>query len=118
MDIFDQISDFLSSDYFRWIIYGILIYLGVLWFALVAWVARDIVGRSRSLFFQTMMILLNMGLPVFGLFVYLLLRPPKTLLEKYYDEVEYRMLQETAELHDYDDDESNEMLLKKKHKKK
>ena len=87
----------MSSEYFKWVVYGILTYLGILWLALIAWVARDVIGRSRSLFFQTVMILLNMVLPVFGLFVYLLLRPPKTLMERYYDEVEMRLLKEATE---------------------
>ena len=69
------------------------------------------IGRSRSLLFQTLMILMNMTLPVFGLFVYLLLRPPKTLMEKYYDEVEMRLLREAAE------DEEHEEKPKKKKKK-
>lgn len=97
MEIFEQMNSFVSSEYFKWFVYGILIYLGILWLALIAWVARDVIGRSRSLFFQTLMILLNMILPIFGLFVYLLLRPPKTLVEKYYDEVEMRLLKEAAE---------------------
>jgi hypothetical protein len=96
MDLFEQINGFVSSGYFMWIVYGVLIYLGVLWFALVAWVARDVVSRSRSLLFQTLMILMNMALPIFGLFVYLLLRPSKTLMAKYYDEVEMRLLKEAA----------------------
>jgi hypothetical protein len=111
MDIFEQINSFVSSAYFKWILYGVLIYLGVLWLALIAWVARDVIGRSRSLLFQTLMILLNMGLPVFGLFVYLLLRPPKTLMERYYDEVEIRLLKDASE------DEEHEEKPKKKKKK-
>lgn len=99
MDLFEQVSDFISSEYFRWIVYGVIVYLGILWLALVAWVARDVVQRSRSLFFQTLMILLNMVLPVFALFVYLLLRPPKTLMERYYDEVELRLLQDASHEH-------------------
>lgn len=87
---------FFSSEAFQWVIFGVSIYLGVLWLSLVAWVARDIVSRSRSLLFQTLMILVNMALPVFGLFVYLLLRPPKTLMEKYYDELEYNILKEAT----------------------
>jgi hypothetical protein len=94
MDTFDQVIQFFQSEVFQWVVYGVLIYLGILWLALVAWVARDVVSRSRSLIFQTLMILLNMLLPIFGLFVYLLLRSPKTLTEKYYDELEHHLLLE------------------------
>ena len=114
MEIFEQINSFMSSDYFKWVVYGVLIYLGILWLALIAWVARDVIGRSRSLLFQTLMILINMTLPVFGLFVYLLLRPPKTLVEKYYDEVEMRLLKEAVEEDEEEEEGSTGSLSSEK----
>lgn len=72
----------------------IFIYLFILWVAIVIWVARDIVSRSRNLFFQVFVILLVIGLNIFGLFIYLIIRPPQTLLEGYQVDLEQKALTE------------------------
>lgn len=94
MEFIDQASAFLSSSLFGYILKGALIYLGVLWFSMVIWVTRDIINRTNSVLFQTMVILMNIALPVFGLVLYLIIRPTKTLTEKYYEELEYNFLNE------------------------
>jgi len=91
-DSLESITQFFSSPVFEWLVKGALLYLGVLWFAVVIWVARDIINRTNSLLFQSAVILLNIVLPVFGLLLYLIVRPTKTLVEKYYDELEYHFL--------------------------
>jgi len=92
-----QLEDFFSSEAFGWIAGGILVYLAIFWIALIIWVARDIINRTNNLFFQIMVIALNIILPIFGLVVYLIIRPNKTLVEKYYEEIEYRALAEGAQ---------------------
>lgn len=92
-----QLEGILSSPIFDWAIKGILIYTAIFWIALVVWVTRDVINRTNNLFFQIMMIALNIILPIFGLVVYLVIRPNKTLVEKYYEEIEYRALAEGAE---------------------
>lgn len=116
MNILENLPEFFSSDIMRWIVYGVMIYIGILWIALVAWVARDSVSRSRSLLFQTFMILFNMLLPVFGLLVYLLLRPPQTLMERYYDEVEHALLVDAMEKAQEEEQEKKIHAEKKHHK--
>ncbi|MGE3278738.1 MAG: zinc ribbon domain-containing protein [Candidatus Altimarinota bacterium] len=96
MDTLDQIITLYESPIFAWILKGALIYLGVLWFAIVIWVGRDIINRTNNILFQVLVILLNIALPVFGLILYLIIRPSKTLLEKYYEELEYNFLSEQA----------------------
>ena len=96
MESFDRIIALYESPLFEWIIKGILIYLGILWFAIIIWVGRDIINRTNNILFQVVVILLNIALPVFGLILYLIIRPSKTLLEKYYDELEYNFLSEQA----------------------
>ena len=71
---------------------GVILYLGLFWLALIIWVTKDVINRSNNIVFQTMAILLNTFLPLFGLVLYLLIRPSKTLLEKYYEELELRAL--------------------------
>lgn len=63
-------------------------YFIVLWIALVIWVARDIANRTNSIIFQVFAILLVLFLTPFGIFVYFLVRPSKTLADRYYQEIE------------------------------
>ncbi len=67
------------------VLYGALvaavIYLVVLWIALVFYVWRDARRRSTSLFFVAFATLLSL-LPFLGPLVYLVLRPPRTLEEE------------------------------------
>ena len=75
--------------------FGILIvgYIALLWLALIIWVTRDIMHRTSNAVFQLGAILLNIFLPVLGLVIYLILRPQRTLLEKYHEDLEYRLLE-------------------------
>jgi hypothetical protein len=50
-------------------------------FSLVVWTARDISARSRDPFVRIAAILFVMVLNLFGLVIYLLLRPQETLAE-------------------------------------
>ena len=97
MEKLETLMGIMSSPLFDYLIKGFLIYLALLWLALVIWVARDIVNRSNSIVLQVVFILLNLILPVFGLILYLVLRPQRTLLEKYYDEVEHEFFEEFHE---------------------
>ncbi|MBT4937195.1 hypothetical protein HON22_04735 [Candidatus Peregrinibacteria bacterium] len=74
------------------VIKGVLIYVAFFWIALIIWVTRDVINRSNNIVFQVAIILLNTFLPIFGLVIYLLIRPTKTLLDKYYDELEIKAL--------------------------
>jgi len=93
---FDSVLTFLNSDNFTFIVQALLLYLGVLWIAVIVWVARDSINRSNSLFFQIISICLSIFLPVFGLILYLIARPSKSLTEKYYEELEHKMMEEVG----------------------
>ena len=73
---------------FKWLVW----YWAFFWFALVIWVARDAINRSNSIIFHIFSIILNIFLPIFGLMIYLLVRPPRTLLDKYYEDLEFQAL--------------------------
>ena len=77
----------------------VLVYIAFFWIALIVWVTRDVINRSNNILFQVFIILLNTLLPVFGLVIYLLIRPTKTLLDKYYDELEIKALMENDVCH-------------------
>ena len=74
--------------FFKWFIW----YLVFFWVALVIWVARDAINRSNSLIFHVFSILLNVIVPVFWLIIYMLIRPTRTLLDKYYEDLEFQAL--------------------------
>ena len=65
-----------------------LIYFFVIWIALLVWVVKDISIRTDSIFFQVISVFIILFLTPFWVFIYLIIRPRKTLYEKYYDEIE------------------------------
>ncbi len=65
-----------------------VIYFFVIWVALILWVARDISYRTNSMFLQALCVLVIIFLSPLGIFLYLLIRPGKTIFEQYYEEVE------------------------------
>jgi hypothetical protein len=56
--------------------------LALLIFSLVVWTARDIAARSRDTLIRLTAVALVLILNVFGLVIYLLLRPVETLAER------------------------------------
>ncbi len=69
-----------------------------LWLSLVIWTFRDMRRRTRDAFAQILAALVVAALPVFGLVIYLILRPPETLAEAYERALEEEaLLQEIEE---------------------
>ncbi len=88
-DLLDIAQKILSSDVFNFLLIGGLAYIALLWIAIILWVTKDITNRSDSIFFQIICISLVIFLtPIFGLIIYLILRPSKTLTEQYYEEMQ------------------------------
>ena len=92
---FNKMIEFLSSPSFKTLELGVVIYLGVLWLSIIIWVTRDAINRSSSLLFQVMAILLNIIFPVLGILLYLIIRPGKTIQERYYEELEHQLILES-----------------------
>lgn len=65
-----------------------VLYMFVIWIALVVWVIKDVTNRTSNIFLQIICILLVVLLPFMWIFLYLLVRPGNTLLEKHYSEIE------------------------------
>lgn len=74
-----------------------LAYIGLLWISIIVWVTRDSIDRSDSLIFQVFAIVLNIVIPILGVLLYLIVRPAKTSMERYYEEIEQRILTETSD---------------------
>ena len=72
--------------------------LAALWLSLVIWAFRDMRARSRDPFAQILAALLVAALPIVGIVIYLILRPPETLAEAYERALEEEaLLQEIEE---------------------
>jgi hypothetical protein len=91
----NAILDFLSAPSFQAIQIAIIIYVGLLWLAVIIWVTRDAIYRSDSLIFQVIAILLNIVFPILGILIYLIIRPGKTTTERYYEDLEHRLILES-----------------------
>lgn len=125
--LFEQIQKILSSNIFTLALQGLIVYLAILWIAIIIWVTKDANNRSNSLLFQVFAILVVIFLtPLFGLLIYLILRPSKTLTERYIEEMQMQLLAEAEEeerkklelLSDADMDEDQVSLTKKEKLKK
>lgn len=66
----------------------IIAYFFIVWIILVIWVMKDISIRTNSLLFQVFCVLTILILTPFWIFIYLLVRPRRTLYDKYYEEIE------------------------------
>ncbi|MDH5596877.1 MAG: zinc ribbon domain-containing protein [Candidatus Peregrinibacteria bacterium] len=94
--ILTDLLDFFSSDTFGLVKMLVLGYFGLLWLAVIVWVTRDALERSSSILFQAFSILLNITIPYLGVLLYLIIRPKRTALDSYYDELERSMLESGA----------------------
>lgn len=93
MDLLSKIDlnlifDFIASPSFQNLQLAAIVYVGLLWLSIIIWVTRDIIHRSESLIFQVFSILINIAFPILGVLIYLIIRPTKTMVEKYYEELE------------------------------
>ncbi len=65
-----------------------VVYFFVIWIAVIVWVIKDISNRTDNLLLQILSILIVVIFTPLGVFLYLLIRPSRTIFEKYYLEVE------------------------------
>ena len=77
--------DFVTFEMF---LKFLLLYFLIVWIAMIAWVLKDITNRTNSIILQIFSVLIIICLTPFGIFIYLLIRPSRTLFEKFYDYIE------------------------------
>lgn len=82
------IENIYSSITFDFFIKLVVVYFFILWIAILLWVIKDITNRTDNVFLQVVSILIILFLTPFWVFIYLLIRPSKTIFEKYYEEIE------------------------------
>lgn len=68
-----------------------VIYFFVVWIWLIIWVARDISFRSNSKIFQILSVLIMILLTPLWVFIYLLIRPRKSIYDKCSAEIEWNL---------------------------
>lgn len=107
---FADLSTFFTNPSVKTAQFVAVIYVAILWLAIIVWVTRDAINRSDSIFFQVIAILLNITFPVLGILLYLIIRPSKTTTERYYEDLEHRLILESIH-------EEKEEKLKAKTKK-
>lgn len=66
----------------------VVIYFFIVWISLIIWVYKDVINRTENIFLQVFSILLVTLFTPFWFFIYLLIRPAKSIFERFYEEVE------------------------------
>lgn len=92
-EVLTDFVEFLGSDAFSTIKLISLAYFSLLWIAIIIWVTRDALARSNSILFQAFAILINIAVPILGVVLYLIIRPGRTRLERYYEDLEAGVLE-------------------------
>jgi len=87
-DVWEYTKVLWENVTFEMFIKFMVVYFFIIWIAILVWVIKDINNRTSSIILQVISILIILVLTPFGVFIYLLIRPGKTLFEKYYEEIE------------------------------
>ena len=90
-DLTPYMENFYNNITFETVIKFMFVYFFIIWIVLIIWVSKDIVNRTTSIFLQILSILIILIWTPFWVFIYLLIRPSKTLFEKYHNEVEWNL---------------------------
>lgn len=106
-----------SPDVSRIIIAILIAYLALLWISIIIWTTKDIISRTNNVVYQLISILLVVVLNIFGLFIYLGLRPAKTLIEKFFEDLEYEALAQATKTDSANDKRQSKKVKKNKSKK-
>lgn len=89
MNSFDDLSKwFFELITFDLFIKLVVIYFFIIWISIIVWVLKDITNRTNSLLLQLLSLLIVVFLTPLWVFLYLLIRPAKTNLEKMYKEID------------------------------
>ncbi|MDQ7009042.1 MAG: hypothetical protein Q9M94_01995, partial [Candidatus Gracilibacteria bacterium] len=84
-EIFNFLLNIISIKTF---IIIVIIYFLIVYIAIIAWTIKDVSNRVNSIILQIVSVFVVIIFGIFGLLIYLLIRPQKTFYEKYYEEVE------------------------------
>lgn len=90
IDLYAQkiVDFFIENATPEFIIKFIVIYFFIVWISLIVWVIKDVSIRSNSILFQIFCVLIILVWTPFSIFLYLLIRPRRTLYDLYFEDIE------------------------------
>nr|MDD3720242.1 zinc ribbon domain-containing protein [Candidatus Gracilibacteria bacterium] len=83
--LFKNLYDSITFDVFIKIV---IVYFFIIWISIIIWVLKDITNRTDSLILQLISLFIVIFLTPLGVFIYLIIRPGRTNLEKSYREID------------------------------
>lgn len=81
-------KNFYDAITFEVFIKLLVVYFFIIWISIIIWVLKDITNRTDSLFLQLLSLFIVIFLTPLWVFLYLIIRPAKTNLEKSYREID------------------------------
>lgn len=96
MDLFgyvDNVLNFFRLPIWRYLIYGVIFILIVIWLAFVYWTFRDAKLRNTSLIAAVFWALVVLVFNFLGLIIYLILRPPEYIEDVLERDLEIKRMQ-------------------------
>ncbi|MDD5212910.1 MAG: zinc ribbon domain-containing protein [Candidatus Gracilibacteria bacterium] len=109
-NIMASVQGLVSLITFETFLKLLALYFFVFWIAIIIWVTKDIINRTNNILLQILSISTVLFLTPLGVVIYLLIRPSKTLLEKYYEQGNFESLDD--EFHTEELEEENEICDK------
>lgn len=94
MDSFLSLESVLAKDPTALALQMGVLAVGALLLFFLFWTLKDALLRSRSLGFQVFSLLLVTALPFFGILVYLLIRPSRTLKDREMERLLHALMKE------------------------
>lgn len=97
-NVFESLSSFFDSPIWSFIKYMLVIFLVLMWLALVVWVFKDARRRNTAPGYPRLMAAIALLIPYFGPLLYIAVRPSETVDEQSDRELETLALQREAAL--------------------
>jgi len=95
--LLDSLLFFLSEDPMTRAVQGGLLFISVFIVYLLFFVTRDILLRTTSIWYQLISIAMVFCLPIVGFFLYLLVRPSRTVAERNLEEAVQTLLKKYSQ---------------------
>ncbi|MDD4152061.1 MAG: zinc ribbon domain-containing protein [Candidatus Gracilibacteria bacterium] len=110
-NIISSFQNLASIITFETFLKGLALYFFVFWIAIIIWVTKDIINRTNNILLQILSIFTVLFLTPLGVVIYLLIRPSKTILEKYYEQGNFEPISEDISLEDIEEDSCEENII-------
>jgi len=82
---------FIENITYEMFIKFVVIYFFIIWISLLVWVVKDISNRTDNILLQILSVATILIFTPIGIFIYFIIRPSKTFLERSYEEIWYNL---------------------------